>query len=398
MSLKIVHLATDAIAGMPYRLVEILKRNTDFEVSLIETRHRSSFPQDLVLGDDLDRARQLIESADIIHLHNNVDLDSSAFTPVHLRRLYDQGKAFVRQFHSIPETIARKMGCSVESLLRDPLPSLVINHCPERYYPRARVVPNLIPLNDPLYRPFSGPLHNDILYSPSKKQSAWSHRWNTKGMPETAQLLMNIEKHTQCKTRIVTDAPLAKVLYMKQRSYMILEEMVTGSYHLSGLEGVSMGKPTLAYLDSRTRFVMQYLSTAESIPFINTMLEHSEEVITYLLEHQDEGMAIGKEARSWMERYWSEEALLHHYIDTYTMLLEDPTRVKRQPDLELVGSINRFNSILVNDLIYTSRKKQRHFSSPYALIRESRTRFRKLWRGVRRSLKNKFLVKQRATH
>jgi hypothetical protein len=156
MSLKIVHLATDAIAGMPFRLVKILRENTPFQVRLIETKHRDSYPQDMVFEDDREEAIELINNADIIHLHNNLDLESSAFSPVDFSALARKGTRFVRQFHSEPSVIARKMNCSTASILNDTLPSIVLGQFQERYYPEAMVVPNPIPVNDPDYMPFAG--------------------------------------------------------------------------------------------------------------------------------------------------------------------------------------------------------------------------------------------------
>ena len=360
MSISIVHLATDAIAGMPYRLVNILQNHTSFNVRLVETKQREAYPQDLVFGKDKDIALELIKKADIIHFHNNIDLESKAFSTINFKELKKKGTRFVRQFHSVPSTIARKMNCSVESVLSDPIPSIVIGQFQERYYPNALVVPNSIPINDPLYMPFDGELNSDILFTPSKKISAWSDRWNTKGMPETMRMLKNIEKLTGCKTKVVTNSPLHKVLYEKQRSYMVIEEMITGSYHLSGLEGLSMGKPTLCYLDKRTEFVMKYLSGSDTIPFINTMMEHSHEVLQYLLSDRNTGKEIGLASRKWMEFYWSEEALVPHFVEMYNNLIINPTLVSRQPDLEIGYGKKYFDAIKIHDLLYSARKERNY--------------------------------------
>jgi len=363
MSLKIVHLATDAIAGMPFRLVKILQENTPFQVRLIETKHRDSYPQDLVFKDNIEVAIDLINSADIIHLHNNLDLESSAFSPVDFSVLAEKGTRFVRQFHSEPSVLARKMNCSTAAILNDSLPSIVLGQFQERYYPEAMVVPNPIPVSDPDYMPFTGPLQTDILFSPSKKISAWSDRWNTKGAPETAKLLKKMEKLYGCNTVVISGVPLERVLFEKQRSYIILEEMITGSYHLSGLEGLSMGKPTLCYLDRRTEFIMRYLSGADTLPFINTMLEHSQEVISYLLAQRDVGQKIGTASRNWMEKYWSEKALVHHFQDMYIKLMDNPELVCRQSELRIVDEVSKFRFITQPDLTYGSRQKNRYMTS-----------------------------------
>ena len=109
MPLRVVHLATDSIAGMPFRLVKTLQRQENLIVNLIEVKRRNSYPQDVIFGDDVEKAVELITKADIIHLHNNLDTNSEAFYPVFFKKLEQKGTRFVRQFHSVPSTIARKM-------------------------------------------------------------------------------------------------------------------------------------------------------------------------------------------------------------------------------------------------------------------------------------------------
>lgn len=371
MSLTIVHLATDAIAGMPFKLVSALQAQSPFSVRLIETKHRKTYPQDMVFSDSIDEAVELIQKADIIHFHNNLDLSSRAFAPIDFTELQKKGTRFVRQFHSIPSTIARKMNCSVEEILSSTIPSLVIGQYPERYFPNAKVVPNCIPINDDSYMPLSRDenLKSDILFSPSKKASAWSERWNTKGMPETIRMLKKLKKQRDCRVEVVTDSPLDKVLYKKRRSYIVLEEMVTGSYHLSGLEGLSMGKATLCYLDKRVEFVMKQLSGADSLPFVNTMLEHSEKVLAYLLANRGTGDELGAASRKWMEQYWNEEVLMRQFADIYYDLMKDPNLVCRQPELEVGDGLKHFSSITVPDLVYKSRKNKKYYTTAVSAVK-----------------------------
>jgi hypothetical protein len=392
MATRIIHLATDAIAGMPIRLVRILQKQTRFDVNLIETKKRDFYPQDIVFGDDVDAAVSLIEKADIIHFHNNIDLDSDAFAPVNFRDLERKGTRFVRQFHSVPATIARKMKCSEREVIENTLPSIVIGQFQERYYPNALVVPNCLPVSDPSYSPSESDSEVDILFSPSKDSSAWSDRWSTKGMPETVEQLHRVSKETGCTFKVLTNIPLQRVLYEKQRSYMVLEEMITGSYHLSGLEGLSMGKPTLCYLDKRTEYIMKYISGASDVPFVNTMLENSSKIIKYLLLHRDIGLDLGIESRKWMEKYWSEESLVHHFVDMYDNLLEDPVKVARQRELRIDNTIKTFFAVTINDLIYEARS-EKHNSIKQSVINNLKSRIKK----VRKKL-SKFVTNRKKLH
>lgn len=355
MSLKVVHLSITALAGGPYRLVRALRRYTDLDVRLIDLKRWGIYPHDVVFNEGLDQAIELAEKADIIHLHNYLDLDSKTFAPIDLTELAAQGTAFLRQFRSEPNLVARVMGISVGELLDSPMPSVVIAQYPERFYPEARVVPNNLPINDTSYLPVTEPPVWDILFSPTRDRGAWEDRWNTKGTPETIRLMKQLARRTGCRTKVVSDQPLMKVLREKRRSYIVLDEMVTGSYHISGLEGVSMAKPTLAFLDERMLRVLREMSGAQTHPFINTRLEDAGKIISYLLGHPDEGAEIGQAGRRWIETHWSEEAIADQFKGIYETLLQDPSRICRQESLRLDTGPRRFFAVDLPDLIYSSR-------------------------------------------
>lgn len=377
---------------MPNRLVSILNQNTPHTVRLVETKERTNRKQDLVFFRDKDQAMDVLESADIIHLHNNIDFSEKEFSPVDFAALRKRGTRFVRQYHSIPGTIARKMGISAEEFLNQGIPGIVIGQYPERYYPNAYVVPNPIPLDDPLYRPVNGEKSIDVLFTPSKDSSAWGFRWGTKGKPETSVLLKKIRMKSRCSTKVMYKQPLNTVLEEKQRSYLNLEEMITGSYHLSGLEGLSMGNPTLCYLDRRTERVLKYLSGSAEIPFINVVLENAEEVILYLLYHRDEGAAIGTASRKWMETYWNVENLSSQFVTMYEKLVDNPELLTKQKDLAISSPVDTFFQVTVNDLIYESRRKRKYYTNLRTRVAVEVYKFRKLRRRIKKYLKLKFFT------
>ena len=91
------------------------------------------------------------------------------------------------------------------------------------------------------------------------------------------------------------------------------------------LEGISMGKPTLAYLDDRVSYVLREVTGSRDIPFVNVRLEEAEAVLAYLLDHPDEARDIGLASRRWMETYLSERRVVEIFEQVYVNLLEDPS-------------------------------------------------------------------------
>ncbi len=354
--MNILHFSKTPLAGAPIRLVKALQKHTDYQARLVDLERWGIFDHDVIHVENPDEVRVLAEQADIIHLHNYLDFHSKEFYPVDFTLLQRQGKFFVRHFHSTSMLVAATMGISVAELLASPIPAIVIAQYPERFFPKAQVVPNIIPQDDSNYQPNHNLPEYGIVYSPSIDRSAWGDRWNTKGKPETVSLMKKVARHTGCKINYTKNRqPLAQVMQDKCQAAIIIDELVTGSYHLSGLEGLSLGKPVLAFLDHRIVQVLQGISGSKCCPFINVRLEDAFEPLLYLLEHSDEAKAIGQAGREWIESYWADHKLIQHYVDVYDTLVDDPGRVVRQERLRFDNSTAYFQAVTLPDLIYTAR-------------------------------------------
>lgn len=115
----------------------------------------------------------------------------------------------------------------------------------------------------------------DIFFSSTKTASAFERRWDTKGTPETTEILKRLTQHTGCSCNIVSERPLDEVLTLKRHSRIVVDDLVTGSYHLTGLEGLPQGKPVLSFLDERSLQLLRYISGSDQCPFINVRLENA---------------------------------------------------------------------------------------------------------------------------
>ncbi|MEC4818824.1 MAG: hypothetical protein SAK29_36950 [Scytonema sp. PMC 1069.18] len=364
VNLRIVHFSKTPLAGGPYRLVRLLQKHTNYNVRLVDLERWGQYPHDVVHSETPEETLDLVEKADIIHFHNYLDYNSKDFVSVDFNSLRQKGTAFVRQFRSEPNLVANVMGISVSELLASPIPSIVIAQYPERFYPAARVVPNAIPTEDPEYCPTFEELSTDILFSPTKSISAWQERWNTKGAPETIEIMQQVARLTGCTTKVISGRPLAEVLSEKRKAQIILDDLVTGSYHISGVEAMCLGKAVLSYLDSRTELLLQELTGSKICPFINVRLEDAREVLMYLLKHPEEAVSIGKAGREWIDLYWCERMIVQHYVDVYEKLLCDPALVCRQDALRLDTPKAHFTAIILPDIVYEARTKRAHGSVP----------------------------------
>jgi hypothetical protein len=326
--MKVVHLSNTPVAGSPgnivsalNRLTEIRARHVVFNTSAYRTR---TFAIDIDWKTQQHEALDAIAEADVVHIHQFFSLDET-FGPGFAQRF--GGKKIIKQYHSAPDLWGKRDTALIERIVREAVPQLVIAQGPERFYPFARVVPNVIPLNDPRYLP--GPEADGlpiVTFSPSGRASAWKKRWETKGVPQTLALLRRLERKGLCEVQLIVDTPHDACLRAKQRAAVAIDECVTGNYHLSGLEALSQGKPTLGHLDPRVQAQLRGLTGAVELPWIDVRLEEAEVPLRELLADRALRAEIGTASRRWIETYYQESAMIEHYRRAYLDLFDAPER------------------------------------------------------------------------
>ena len=326
--MNVVHISNTPVAGSPGNIVSALNRLTNirarhivFNSSAYRTR---TFAVDIDWKTGREEALDAIASADIIHLHQFFSLDET-FGPGFQSRFGT--KKLIRQYHSAPDLWAKGDAALIAGIVNEAMPQLVIAQGPERYYPFARVVPNVIPLYDPRYLPMEPPEGLPIVaFSPSGRASAWKTRWETKGTPQTLALLRKLQREGLCELQVIVDTPHDECLRMRQRAAIVIDECVTGNYHQSGLEALSQGKPTLGYLDQRVQAQIRKLTGATELPWIDVRLEEAEQPLRDLLASRSLRTALGAASRTWMETYYDDAKLIQHFHRAYLDLFEAPER------------------------------------------------------------------------
>jgi hypothetical protein len=326
--MQVVHISSTPVAGSPGNIVSALNRLTDIRARHIVFNSAAygtrTFPIDIDWSTQQQQALDAVADADVIHIHQFFSLDET-FGPGFAKRFGN--KKIVKQYHSAPHLWAKRNPQLIERIVREEVAQLVIAQGPERYYPFARIVPNLIPLHDPRYLPQPEADGLPIVaFSPSGRSSAWRTRWETKGAPETLRLLHKLERQGLCRVQLMIGMPHDACLRLKQHASIVIDECVTGNYHLSGLEALSQGKPTLGYLDPRVQLQLRKLTGALELPWIDVRLEEAECPLRELLAQPALRTEIGAASRLWMESYYSESAMIEHYRRAYLDLFDAPDR------------------------------------------------------------------------
>ena len=331
--MNVVHFSVTPLAGSPSRIVNAINTHTNINAELIvlnpDAYGARTFEGGIGWNQNKYKCLELIRSADILHIHHYFPLHSTNnpfgfdFTAMNI--------PIIRQFHSHPLSIAHGDKVLAKSIVNDKIPSLVTAQHPERSFPFARIVPNIVPINDIAYTPCedSDESHK-IAFSPTFESSAWAtiqngSRFDTKGAPETIQLLKSIKlKHRSTQLQVIVNKPHVECLRLKREAALAIDDLITGSYHLSSLETLSMGKPTLCYIDRRIEDVIKEITGCNEIPWVNTKIEEAEYVLDAFLSDPELRQSFGRESRKWMERYWNDTTLIKYYETAYDDLLNAP--------------------------------------------------------------------------
>jgi hypothetical protein len=147
--------------------------------------------------------------------------------------------------------------------------------------------------------------------------------WDNKGYEAMRAFLMKFERAGIIQSDIITNTPYEETLIRKKWADIGLEEIVTGSYHLSFLEYMAFGVATFCSMDSHTQNAMARVvgqDAVNALPSLQVVPETVEGQMMNLLRNPEEIYARGRRARSWMELHWNPDTFVKYFKDIYAKL------------------------------------------------------------------------------
>ncbi|WP_310386417.1 hypothetical protein [Roseateles sp.] len=328
--MKVLHLSHTPLVGAPGQICAALReQGVDARWAVLKPENYAglSFQLDWRWDHHLDEILAFAEAADLIHLHNYIDLDCNDFAPLDFRQLWVQGKPLVRHLHSTPALISRYMGKTEQEVLNCPIPKLVIAQYPERFFSRACIVPNIVARAPASPDRTGKPLR--VGYAPSNFRSARISRWDTKGYPETIKTLKRTQASLQkmgipLELDLITQVPHLECIARKANCDVFIDDLVTGSYHLNTLESLSQGCATLTHLDGRIQTMLAELLKRSDFPALDVRLENLQTVLEHFARQPELARALGAESRLWMQAHWSPSKMAQHFIAAYATITAYP--------------------------------------------------------------------------
>jgi len=361
----VVHITCTSLVGAPLRVVDALNRYTNYATKLVNLGAAKTptgenfFSEDLDWLNDRQEAIELISKADILHFHHPFDINSDK-NPFEFdfRANMKSGCRTIWQFHSAPSRYSKEIRELVVSNKWGP--SFVIPHLAERYFPYSRLVPNLTPeyANTPIA--LDGGVN--LFFSPSKPgRSAWEHRWETKAEPETDKILKRVCRNVSgTRYTYLYGKPLSEIMLARQNADIVIDDLVTGSLHLTTLETLSLGRVAVTYNDQRIRTNILRLTGAPDIPVVNVRLEEAECVLTDLCRQKELVKELGDAGLDWFRTYYRSQDLVGHFVDGYDDLLDSEGKFREVTNLQRSDIQSQHGFWLhqkKEDIVWTARRQ-----------------------------------------
>jgi hypothetical protein len=312
--MRILHLSDTTLSGSPIRIAKLFNTHTKHEA-----RHmvwepvivKRVFETDLISSMmSQNEIENWLDWADVLHFHNR-------WRRQMVFKRYNLGppsKPSVIQMHSprSSENFRDELGSGV--------PLAAVAQYQVREWPEASfVVPNVVDITDPVYQGVK-PLYERrmplVSYSPSNFNARGR---NDKGYGKLAPVLKKLKLSGDITYQLIVNQPHGVAMSMKKTADIGIDEVTTGSYHLSSLEYLSMGIACFARLDQETIQVVQKLTGCDSVPWVFANESNFQKQLM-LLVNERSWAEIGARSRNWMERYWNPELLIGHYERMYNEL------------------------------------------------------------------------------
>jgi len=324
------------VAGVAYRYAQFFNKYSDIKArSAMAIPTNIKFPEDIKVPFkynpkfpgaanraiilDSEEFIEEIRKADIVHMHNSPPLNTNSVA-------WDiiKNKTVVLQLHSPPnisnyayELVSKKV--SINKLLVIAQYQYVEL---KPIYPDIIPIRNIVDINNELFLPIikanTPPI---ITYAPSNKiMNNKKAGWVYKSFKEVEPLLNKLNKENVCRYVSQGYRPFEENLKIRQPANIHIDEVSSGSFHLSSLEALSQGKATIANIASWMENVIKEVTGCDEIPWVVSDASNLRKTIIELCKDQDNLLNIQKKSREWMEIYWNPEAILENYMEVYKSL------------------------------------------------------------------------------
>lgn len=315
--MRILHLSSTPLSGSPIRISALLSKYGGVESRHIVWRDKLGYRD---FGYDIAGSKAMLETlrymiyewADVLHFHNRwkrQEVFKALGSP-------PPSKPSVIQIHSPKDSE------DFSEEVRSGIPIAVIAQYHVRQWPEHRyLLPNVVDIYHKDYLPaYEGRKLNFAItgrpvvsYAPSNTTLTG---WNDKSYGSVAPVLKRMRLSGQITYQLLQQMPFDLVMEAKKMADLGIDEISTGSYHLSSLEYLSLGAACFANIDELTEKAIKDVTGAVALPWVKADKDSFERVLRTILKEKI-WTTLGEDSRLWMEKYWDPHKLCEHYTNMY---------------------------------------------------------------------------------
>ena len=301
--MNILHLSGTHVSGAPGNLSDAINKYTEHESTWLQFRH----------FDDYDYGMMHLNRADVVHWHSDFNL------PLYKN---SKNKKHVITFHSSPNqggvlrAMSNKPKCVVETVVGQ-------YHACLGVYKDMQVVRNVVDLGkhrniqpDQSYVP--GVCNFIMTPTPTQEGTIWQRKGESMMRLVFESLVCDYGWRNKICYRELTRVPFEYALAAKKGADVVMDECITPSYHLSGIEGLALGKPTFCWLDSKVEDMLKQVSGSDTNPFLGDYVGWLPDILDDMLSQGRAHLnTLGKNSKKWFDKYWKPQDIVNRFLEIY---------------------------------------------------------------------------------
>ena len=290
--MKLAIFSRTPLAAAPWELYKALKKYTLLDVSLINGTARyndgRTFPFHLLLTSPNGNAMRVLQESDLWHVHNYL-------TPQLI--VVKRNQKVIAQFHSLP-----RLG-NWQALMSFADVSYTIRQPNQEKEYKLKGLPNIVDPDE--YRPVRRKTPVKIAFAPSTRL-AIGHP-GSKGYNEVKLVLDNIARKRDVKIVWIERKSYIENLEMKQQSHILIDDVITGNWHRTSLEGMCFG--------------CAVLNKVSKSPFVYATVNTLEERLLWLVDNPEILNEFQERSRLWVLQHWHAMDQVKEYVKAYKEVL-----------------------------------------------------------------------------
>jgi len=291
--MKIAIFSRTPLAAAPWELYKALKKYTTIDVNLINgTNHYRDgriFPYHLLLTSPNGTAMRILQESDLWHIHNYLVPQLIVLKKDH---------KVIAQFHSLP-----RLG-NWQQLMNFADVNYTIQQPDQEKEYKLKGLPNIIDPDE--YRPIRRKMPIKIAFAPSTRMPVGNPM--SKGYNEVKAILNNVAGKRDVEIVWIEGKPYEANLQLKQRSHILIDDVVTGNWHRTSLEGMCFG--------------CVILNKVTKSPFVYATLNTLEERLLWLVDNPEILNEFQERSRLWVLQHWHAIDRIKEYVSAYREVLQ----------------------------------------------------------------------------